>query len=158
MRKLKDKRVVITGASSGIGRELAKQLAAEGCKLIINARRKERLEELAAEISDSSATCVIVDGDVTDRSVRDRMLVAAQENYGGLDILINNAGIGAMGRFDEASEDRMREIFEVNFFAIVEFIRESLPLLKAGDEPVICLLYTSPSPRDATLSRMPSSA
>ena len=137
MRKLKDKRVVITGASSGIGRELAKQLAAEGCKLIINARRKERLEELAAEISDSSATCVIVDGDVTDRSVRDRMLVAAQENYGGLDILINNAGIGAMGRFDEASEDRMREIFEVNFFAIVEFIRESLPLLKAGDEPVI---------------------
>ena len=137
MRKLKDKRVVITGASSGIGRELAKQLAAEGCKLIINARRKERLEELAAEISDSSATCVIVDGDVTDRSVRDRMLVAAQENYGGLDILINNAGIGAMGRFDEASEDRMREIFEVNFFAIVEFIRESLPLLKASDEPVI---------------------
>ena len=137
MRKLKDKRVVITGASSGIGRELAKQLAAEGCKLIIKARRKERLEELAAEISDSSATCVIVDGDVTDRSVRDRMLVAAQQNYGGLDILINNAGIGAMGRFDEASEDRMREIFEVNFFAIVEFIRESLPLLKAGDEPVI---------------------
>ena len=137
MRKLKDKRVVITGASSGIGRELAKRLAAEGCKLIINARRKERLEELAAEISHSAATCIIVDGDVTDRSVRDRMLVAAQENYGGLDILINNAGIGAMGRFDEASEDRMREIFEVNFFAIVEFIRESLPLLKAGDEPVI---------------------
>ena len=65
------------------------------------------------------------------------MLGAAQENFGGLDILINNAGIGAMGRFDEATEDRMREIFEVNFFAVCEFIRESLPLLKAGHEPVI---------------------
>ena len=137
MRKLKDKRVIITGASSGIGRELAKQLSAEGCRLIINARRKDRLEELAAELSGSATSCVIVDGDVTERSVRDRMLGAAQENFGGLDILINNAGIGAMGRFDEATEDRMREIFEVNFFAVCEFIRESLPLLKAGHEPVI---------------------
>lgn len=137
MRKLKDKRVIITGASSGIGRELAKQLSAEGCKLIINARRKERLEELASELSGSAKSCVIVVGDVTDRSVRDRMLAAAQENFGGLDILINNAGIGAMGRFDEATEDRMRQIFEVNFFAVCEFIRESLPLLKAGHEPVI---------------------
>ena len=137
MRKLKDKRVIITGASSGIGRELAKQLSAEGCKLIINARRKERLEELAAELSQPQASCVIVVGDVTDRNVRARMLAAAQENFGGLDILINNAGIGAMGRFDEATEDRMRQIFEVNFFAVCEFIRESLPLLKAGHEPVI---------------------
>ena len=137
MRKLKDKRVIITGASSGIGRELAKQLSAEGCKLIINARRKERLEELAAQLSQPQASCVIVVGDVTDRNVRARMLAAAQENFGGLDILINNAGIGAMGRFDEATEDRMRQIFEVNFFAVCEFIRESLPLLKAGHEPVI---------------------
>ena len=137
MRKLKDKRVIITGASSGIGRELAKQLSAEGCKLIINARRKERLEELAAELSQPQASCVIVVGDVTDRNVRARMLAAAQENFGGLDVLINNAGIGAMGRFDEATEDRMRQIFEVNFFAVCEFIRESLPLLKAGHEPVI---------------------
>lgn len=137
MRNLKDKRVIITGASSGIGRELAKQLAAEGCKLVINARRKERLEELAAELPNSKDSCVIVDGDVTDKAARGRMIAAAQENFGGLDILINNAGIGAMGRFDGASEERLRRIFEVNFFAVAEFIRESLPLLKSGNEPVI---------------------
>lgn len=137
MRKLKDKRVIITGASSGIGRELAVQMAAEGCKLVINARRIERLETLSTEITATGASCVIVDGDVTDRSVRARVLAAAQENFGGLDILINNAGIGAMGRFDEASEDRLRQIFEVNFFAVAEFMREALPALKAGHEPVI---------------------
>ena len=137
MRKLKDKRVIITGASSGIGRELAVQMAAEACQLVINARRIERLETLSTEITATGASCVIVDGDVTDRSVRARVLAAAQENFGGLDILINNAGIGAMGRFDEASEDRLRQIFEVNFFAVAEFMREALPALKAGHEPVI---------------------
>lgn len=137
MRKLKDKRIIITGASSGIGRELAKQLAAEGCRLVINARRKDRLEELATELAGAGAQCVIVDGDVTESSVRDRMLIAAKEHFGGLDILINNAGVGAMGRFDEASEERLRQVFEVNFFAVAEFMRESLGLLKAGNEPVI---------------------
>ncbi len=137
MRKLKDKRVIITGASSGIGLELAKQLAAEGCRIVINARRKDRLEELAAILSADGGDCIAVAGDVTDPIVRARLLSAAKESFDGLDILINNAGIGAMGRFDEASEDRLRQIFEVNFFAVAEFIRESLPLLKAGDEPVI---------------------
>ena len=137
MRKLKDKRVIITGASSGIGRALAIQMAAEGCKLVINARRIERLQELSAEIVAAGASCLIVDGDVTNKSVRAQILAATQENFGGLDILINNAGIGAMGRFDEASEERLRQIFEVNFFAVAEFMRESLPMLKSGKEPVI---------------------
>lgn len=137
MRTLGDKRVIITGASSGIGRELATQLAAEGCKIVINARRKERLEELAAEIVASGGQCEIVEGDVTEPAVRTRLLQTARDSFGGLDILINNAGIGAMGRFDEASQDRLRQIFEVNFFAVTELVRESLPLLKEGNEPVI---------------------
>ena len=137
MRNLKDKRVIITGASSGIGRELALQLAAEGCRLVINARRKERLDDLASEISAAGGQCEIVEGDVSDQAIRQQMLDVCRDRFGGLDILINNAGIGAMGRFDEASSERLREIFEVNFFAVTELIRESLPLLKAGHEPVI---------------------
>lgn len=137
MRTLTDKRVIITGASSGIGRELALQLATEGCRLVINARRKERLDELATEILAIGAKCEVIAGDVTEAPVRQRLLSACQDQYGGLDILINNAGIGAMGRFDEASSERLRQIFEVNFFAVTEMIRESLPLLKAGTEPVI---------------------
>ena len=137
MRNLKDKRVIITGASSGIGRELAKQLADEGCRIVINARRKERLVDLEREISATGAQCEVVQGDVSCPVVRRRVLGACEDRFGGLDILINNAGIGAMGRFDEASSERLREIFEINFFAVTELIRESLPLLKAGNEPVI---------------------
>lgn len=137
IRKLKDKRVIITGASSGIGLELARQLAAEGCRLIVNARRKDRLDSLVAELVGSGAKCFPVVGDVTDPQIRANMLLTASDKFDGLDILINNAGIGAMGRFDEASSDRLRQVFEVNFFAVAEFIRESLPLLKSGVDPVI---------------------
>lgn len=137
MRTLNDKRAIITGASSGIGRELALQLAAEGCRLVINARRKERLDDLAGEIDAIGADCKVVVGDVTVAAVRQRLLEVCRDQFGGLDILINNAGIGAMGRFDEASEGRLRQILEVNFFAVTEMIRESLPLLKTGNESAI---------------------
>ena len=136
-RQLNNKRVIITGASSGIGWHLALQLAEIGCRVIVCARREERLSDLAAQIKSAGGTCAIVAGDVCDVQVRQQLLVAANENFGGVDILINNAGIGAMGRFDEASPDRLRQIFEVNFFAMAELIRELLPLLKTGNDPMI---------------------
>jgi short-subunit dehydrogenase len=64
-------------------------------------------------------------------------LDVARESFGGLDILVNNAGVAAHGRFDAASPDRLRPIFEVNFFAPVELIRVALPLLREGRQPII---------------------
>ena len=64
-------------------------------------------------------------------------LDCARERFGGLDILVNNAGIGTLGRFDEADPARLRQLFEVNFFAAAEFIREALPLLKQGNRPIV---------------------
>src|SRR5204862_2812974 len=61
----------------------------------------------------------------------------AIREFGGLDALVNNAGIGALGRFDHAYEARLRQVMEVNFFAPAEFIREALPLLKAANRPII---------------------
>ena len=136
-RQLNDKRVIITGASSGIGWHLALKLAEIGCRVIVCARREDRLNELATLIKSAGGTCVVVAGDVCDSTTRQQLLVAANENFGGVDVLINNAGIGAMGRFDEASPDRLRQVFEVNFFAMAELIRESLPLLKTGNDPMI---------------------
>lgn len=133
-RKIDGLRAIITGASSGIGRELAIQLAQQGASIVANARREERLIELKQEIGDH---CVTVCGDITDPAVRQATIAAANEHFGGLDLLINNAGIGAMGRFDQAGEERIRKIFEVNFFAIVDLIRESLPMLKKGNSPMI---------------------
>src|SRR5581483_9150141 len=64
-------------------------------------------------------------------------LAAAQRQFGGLDILVNNAGVSAWGPFDQAGEDRLRRIREVNFFALAEMTREALPLVKAGRQPLV---------------------
>ncbi len=136
-RRLEKKRVIITGATSGIGLALAEALGDEGCRLIINGRRAERLDAIQQQLQAKGVECASVAGDVTQKSIRQQMLDTAQSQFGGLDILINNAGIGAMGRFDTASEDRMRQVFEINFFAVADFIRESLPLLNAGDDSLI---------------------
>jgi short-subunit dehydrogenase len=136
-RKISGKSILITGASSGIGWHLAIQLAAAGAKVVLCARRKDRLGELAEQIRTEGGTAIVIDGDVAEEECRKRLIECCERDFGGLDILINNAGIGAMGRFDEATPERMRQIFEVNFFALAELTRISLPLLKRADDPII---------------------
>jgi len=136
-RKISGSRVLLTGASSGIGRSLAIELAREGAKLVLVARRTEKLEEVAGEIEALGGQVVLCVGDVTDRSVYDAALAACQEHFGGLDILINNAGVGGLGRFDEAESTRLREIMEVNFFAVAEWTRSALPILAKGSKPMV---------------------
>ncbi len=136
-RKISGKSILITGASSGIGWHLAIQLAAAGAKVVLCARRAERLTQLADQIRAAGGTAIAFPGDVADQQYRQQLIQRCEQDLGGLDILINNAGIGAMGRFDEATPERMRHIFEVNFFALAELIRISLPMLKRGNDPVI---------------------
>lgn len=136
-RNLQDSRAVITGASSGIGQALARELARAGSKLVLVARREDRLRQLAEEIAAASGRAETVVGDIADPAVRSRAVQTAQETLGGLDILVNNAGIGAVGPFERASPDRMRRVMEVNFFAPVELTRLALPLLKQGRQPIV---------------------
>jgi short-subunit dehydrogenase len=136
-RNLTNRRALVTGASSGIGRALAIELAKRGADLVLIARRADRLTEVADEISRLGRRAVCIAGDVTDPSIRARALTLARESFGGLDILINNAGVAAHGRFAEADPGRVRPIMEVNFFAPVEFIREAIPLLRDGVQPVV---------------------
>lgn len=136
-RNLHSSRAIVTGASSGIGREIVRQLAAAGAKVVAVARREERLRELAEEIAKDGGTVVTVAGDVTDPQTRKRAVDAAQESFGGLDMLVNNAGIGAMGLFETAAPERLRRVMEVNFFALVEMTRLALPLLRQGTKPII---------------------
>ena len=130
-------RAIVTGVSSGIGRELVLQLTQQGAHVVGIARRAERLEALAESCASMPGKFHYVAGDVTDAAVRAAALAKAKEAYGGLDLLINNAGIGAMGPFDTADPARLRRVFEVNFFAPLEFIREALPELKAGRQPMV---------------------
>ncbi len=136
-RSIEGARVLITGASSGIGRELARALLRQGADVVVTARREERLRELADECQAAGRKIICVAGDITDAAVRERLLRAAQDTLGGLDILVNNAGVGAIGPFSRAPADRLRRVMEVNFFAPAELIRTALPLLRAGRRPLI---------------------
>ena len=136
-RSIADSRVLITGATSGIGLALARELAARRAKLVLNGRREERLVELTNELNSRGGSARRVAGDVTQADVRARLLDHATAAYGGLDVLVNNAGAGAIGRFEQAEEARLRRIMEVNFFAPVELIRQALPILAGGRRPAI---------------------
>jgi short-subunit dehydrogenase len=136
-RQLQDKRALVTGASGGIGRALAIELARAGADLVLFARREDKLASVAAEIAKLGRLAELVVGDVTDADARRRALETAQQKLGGLDLLVNNAGVSAHGRFADADPDRLRPIMETNFFAAVELTRTALPLLKSGRESIV---------------------
>jgi len=130
-------RAIVTGASSGIGREIARTLADRGARLVVTARREKRLREFAAGVVDNDSRVEVVAGDITDPATRQQAIRSAESRFGGLDILVNSAGIGAQGLFEDATPDRLRQIMEVNFFALVELTRLAIPLLKQGASPLI---------------------
>ncbi len=136
-RMISDARVLITGASSGIGRALARALLVQGADLLITARREERLRALVDESRGAGRKVVSVAGDITDAAVQEALVDTARRALGGLDILVNNAGVGAVGPFARAAPDRLRRVMEVNFFAPVELTRRALPLLRAGRRPLV---------------------
>src|SRR5262245_15875590 len=134
-RSLNGLRVLITGASQGIGRSLALQAAQRGAKVLAAARNATLLKEISSEAAASSRPLETIVADVTSGEDRQSMINAMRRLYGGLDVLINNAGIGATGHFADASEERLRSIFEVNFFGLAELTRSCLPLLREGKPP-----------------------
>jgi len=136
-RTITGSRILITGASQGIGKALAELAAARGAKVLVCARKIELLEELAKQIRAKGGIIEIVQADVTSPEDRQKMVDAAEKAFGGLDILVNNAGIGATGHFADCSPDRLRQIMEVNFFGVTETTRIFLPMLMKGNKPAI---------------------
>lgn len=136
-RSLRGMRLIVTGASSGIGRELARALQDAGASLLITARRRERLEELAAELSARGPVPEFVAGDLTCNQTREEIFRRVSDRWGAVDGLVNNAGVGGVGPFALASSERLRQIIETNFIAPVEFIRQGLPWLRRGNTPII---------------------
>ena len=133
---LQGARIILTGASSGIGWALGEQLAREKARLILASRDQAKLEELAQKIKNQGEAHV-VPTDVADPHQRTHLIESAVAQLGGIDILINNAGVGAMGLFLKAEEALIRRIFEVNFFAATELTRLALPHFRHGKNAMI---------------------
>jgi short-subunit dehydrogenase len=136
--KFRDHAVLITGASSGIGAALARELAREGARLVLMARRRERLDALCAELAAAGAQAVAHVGDVTKRADLDAAVALSVERYGRLDVAIANAGFGVVGPLAKLGIEDYRRQFETNVFAAIETSKACLAeLLKAQGRLVL---------------------
>lgn len=108
---LNGKTAIVTGASSGIGRATARLLVEKGCNVVLAARRKDRLEELAAEIGERALT---VPTDITDPDACETLVARTLDHFGAVDVMVNNAGIGLYGSIPEADPEDWRRMFDVN--------------------------------------------
>ncbi len=124
--------VVVTGASSGIGRELSRQLAAEGALVALVARRAQRLQELVDEIQRLGGVAKAFPCDLTDAASVALLPKSVRQSMGRTDILVNNAGRGAHGPFDEIDPVTQSEVLRTNLDGVIDCTRAFLPQLQEG--------------------------
>jgi NAD(P)-dependent dehydrogenase (short-subunit alcohol dehydrogenase family) len=128
--KFRDHVVLITGASSGIGAALARELAREGAKLVLLARRRERLDALCAELAAVGTPVVAHTGDVTQRTDLDAAVALAVASFGRLDMAVANAGFGVVGPIEKLGVEDYRRQFDTNVFGVLETIKSCLAELR----------------------------
>ncbi|MFN0159296.1 MAG: SDR family NAD(P)-dependent oxidoreductase [Bacteroidota bacterium] len=127
---LDGKVAVITGASSGIGASLARLLAKEHAAVVLAARRKDKLESLARQITTEGGRAIPIRCDVTVREDAEQLIHDAVQEFGRIDILINNAGRGHFAAVEDTTDDVMEKMFAVNVFPLWYTTRPALPLMK----------------------------
>src|SRR5690242_3893552 len=136
----KDKAVLITGASSGIGEELARQLGQSGAKLTLAARRKDRLEELAQRITAAEkARPLVVKCDVTQDEDLQSAVSETVRQWGKLDVVIANAGFGVVGPLKKLSVEDYRRQFETNVFGVLRTIYAALPEIEKNKGNIVII-------------------
>src|SRR5262245_51365603 len=143
-RDLTGKRAILTGASGGIGRATALELVKAGAKVVLASRNAEALHHAATVLRDAAEVLwspggevVAIPTDITRPDDRARLVEVAVKTFGGLDLLINNAGIGSWGHFATSTPEIMRQVMEVNFFGPIELTRLAVPHLTKGNQPAV---------------------
>ncbi|HEY1191569.1 MAG TPA: SDR family NAD(P)-dependent oxidoreductase [Gemmata sp.] len=136
-RELRGKRVILTGAGGGIGRAVASALVGAGARVALASRSADKLNALADELRAAGGDVTAVPTDLTDPRDRRRLVESAVAALGGLDLLINNAGVGSWGHFADSTEAICRTVMEVNFFGPIELTRLAVPHLARGNQPAV---------------------
>jgi len=125
---------LITGASSGIGEATARRLAAGGAAVALVARRKDRLDQLAAEIASAGGRAVAIEADITDQDQADSAVQQAIEEFGALDIVVNNAGVMLLGPAVDAPTEEWERMISINLNGLLYVTKAALPhLLDAAE-------------------------
>jgi NADP-dependent 3-hydroxy acid dehydrogenase YdfG len=130
MSGIDGKVVAITGASSGIGEATALLLATSGAKIVLGARRSDRLEALAARITTAGGAAAWTRTDVRRREDLTALVAFARQAYGRLDVLINNAGIGPISPLDELRVEEWEQMIDINFKGVLYGIAAALPVFR----------------------------
>ena len=130
-KTISGKVIIITGASSGIGRATALRLAAEGARLVLVARRENLLLELAEEIRKAGGSSLVLPLDMHQRDHVKTMVHSARDHFGRIDVLVNNAAFGYYGTVENTPADIVHEMFEVNFEAPLLASQLVIPIMKA---------------------------
>jgi short-subunit dehydrogenase len=127
MMELRGRVVVVTGASAGIGEATAVAFAKRGAKVVLAARRLDRLEELATRIERAGGHALAIKVDVTDHEQLEHLPGIVNEAYGPTDVLVNNAGVPGGGRFEDLTYEQIERIVRVNLLGVIDGTRAFLP-------------------------------
>lgn len=132
--RVENKSIVVTGASAGAGRGIVELLVREGARVVAVARREERLKELAASLKDAPGKIEIFVGDVTRREVNEQMIDFAVEQFGRLDVLVNNAGImDNMAAVGDAADEKYEQVMAVNVYGPMCAMRKAVNVFLTQD-------------------------
>ncbi|MEO7215696.1 SDR family oxidoreductase [Mucilaginibacter sp.] len=130
MQNIKGKVVAVTGASIGMGKAIAIELAKNGAKVVLGARRTEQLQQIVEEIKSTGGKATCVQIDVKNKADLVRLVNTAIEQYGKLDVVVNNAGVSQLSRVDELDIDGWEEMIDINLKGVLYGMAAAIPVFK----------------------------
>ena len=130
MQNIKEKVVAITGASSGMGKAIAIELAKNGAKVVLGARRPEQLQKIVEEIKSKGGEAAFAQIDVKNKADLVKLVSMAVDQYGKLDVIINNAGVSQLSRIDELDIDGWEEMIDINLKGVLYGMAAVIPVFK----------------------------
>src|SRR6056300_1443577 len=134
---LKNKVVLITGSSQGIGKATALCMARQGATIMLNGRNRQKLSNVEKELRLKGMNVNSFCGDITNIENAEKLIDKTIESFGKLDVLINNAGVSMRGRFSNLNTDVFKRVFDINVFASVNISRFALPYLRSSNGSLV---------------------